>query len=516
MKTFAIRAFVTLFIWFTCSSTFADSERYVSLISDLHVGAGRDSNGDWKRTEDFRWQDDFNQFLDFISKRSKDQSDLVLVGDVFELWQSPTMKCSNDISKPGCDVPDCNESDTQIGCSEPEARARLDYTLKQHSDFVDAMRRFVDRGSNRVYFIPGNHDAALLFPEVRQLLLSNFDGLRVQVLDQGYWLSLDGQIYSDHGHQFDDVNTFDKWPQPFIQRNGVTYMRKPWGENMVQQFYNQYEEIFPIIDNLADEKAGVVFAVKQVGFQKSQTAVGKFLRFFLFQQSLRQAFVALGKDGSVDWDFASVRSKPTAFFLEALGGDLELAAMASDAQKSGDLQLDPANLTDDELRAICAAKDNLPGSEKCLRRSDTLSAAVKGALISDDQRRAAYLRAVLPMVAIKDDNLASVYVYGHTHSSKAPTKLSLGEMKYGSVGVTYVNTGAFQRVASPAQISAILAGPKKDQAKSPLDLQPEDLPACYNYVWFEPYKGKPVPQLLRWAKGMDATFTSSTGTCLSL
>ena len=180
------------------------------------------------------------------------------------------------------------------------------------------------------------------------------------------------------------------------------------------------------------------------------------------------------------------------------------------------MQLDPGTLTDDELRAICAAKDNLPGSEKCLRRSDTLSAAVKGALISDDQRKATYLRAVLPMVASKDDNLASVYVYGHTHSSKAPTKLSLGEMKYGSVGVTYVNTGAFQRVASPAQINAILADTKKDTAKSPLDLQPEDLPACYNYVWFEPYKGKPVPQLLRWAKGTDAKFTSSAGTCLSL
>jgi UDP-2,3-diacylglucosamine pyrophosphatase LpxH len=511
-----MRTIAALSLLLACGASIADTDRYVAFISDLHVGAGRQPNGDWKQTEDFRWQNDFNRFLDFISEGSKNKTDLVLVGDVFELWQSPTMTCSADLASPGCVVPDCNESDTEIGCSEPEARARLDYTLRQHRDFVDALRQFAARGANRVYFIPGNHDAALLFPDVRKLLLDNFKNLSVQVQDQGYWLSLDGQIYSDHGHQFDDVNTFTKWPRPFVQRNGVTYLRKPWGENMVQQFYNEYEEIFPIIDNLSDEKAGVAFAVEQVGFQRSELAVGKFLRFFLFQQSLRQAFIALGPDGKVDWDYGAVRSKSPAFFVEALNGDPKLAAMAREAQERGELHLDPATLTDEELQAICAAKDNLSGSEKCTRRSDKLSAAAKGALISDEQRMAVYLRKTLPEVAPANGTVASVYVFGHTHSAKPPTKLALGEMKYGSADVLYVNTGAFQRVASPSQITSILAGPAKNRAKSPLDLKPEDLPACYNYVWVEPYKGKPVPRLMRWAKGVDGVFRSSSGACLNM
>jgi len=40
---------------------------------------------------------------------------------------------------------------------------------------------------------------------------------------------------------FDDVSRFPNWPKPFVEQNGQRYIVKPWGENMVQRFYNQYE-----------------------------------------------------------------------------------------------------------------------------------------------------------------------------------------------------------------------------------------------------------------------------------
>ena len=80
------------------------SDRYTVFVSDLHVGAGREASGRWKRIEDFRWQPSFDAFLEKVDAESKGNADLVLLGDVFELWQSPFMVCSRDPAKAGCTV----------------------------------------------------------------------------------------------------------------------------------------------------------------------------------------------------------------------------------------------------------------------------------------------------------------------------------------------------------------------------------------------------------------------------
>jgi UDP-2,3-diacylglucosamine pyrophosphatase LpxH len=497
-----------------CDSVLAASDRHVVLISDLHVGAGKDADGRWRRIEDFRWHDDFEAFLDRIAAQGQGRTDLVLAGDVFELWQSPAMVCSNDLAKPGCEIPDCHEDDTNLGCTEPEAQARLQHILRQHPGFVEAIRRFAARDDNRVHFIPGNHDAALLFAGVRAHLLDQFRGTKVAVHEQGYWLSADGQIYADHGHQFDEVNAFGGWPSPFVERDGTTYLRKPWGENMVQQFYNRYEHLLPIVDNLSDEQAGVHFAVKHVSVLRSAAAVGRFLRFFVFQQSLRQAWMALGDGSKVEWDLDEVRKKPVGFFLDVLAGDPDLSAAATQAQREGGIVFDRTQLTREELTALCAAKDNLATADKCPRRDKNLSALVKGTVLTDDQRKAAYLREALKAAAGQDGAIAAVYVHGHTHRAEGPAKLKLGDMRFGPAEVVVVNTGAFQRVASSAQLEALLEPTDKAKAKPALDLVPEDLPACYTYASIEPYKSKPQPQLRRWLRQSDGRYVTAPGRCL--
>lgn len=467
----------------------AASERHLVFVSDLHVGAGRLPDGSWNRIDDFRWQDDFNRFLQMVGQRSKNKADLVLAGDVFELWQSPTMTCSSDMAHPGCAVTDCNDADTEIGCSETQALARLERVLAQHPDFIAALKRFTKKGDNRVIFIPGNHDAALTFPALQAALRKRFGTPRISIASAGYWLSPDGAVYSDHGHQFDDVNRFPDWPAPFVERDGQRYLVKPWGENMVQRFYNQYEAVYPIIDNLADEKVGVRYAVRQAGFIDSRAAVGRFLRFFLYEESLRQAAIALGEPKRIPWDLQAVAGKPAEFFVDVLPEDRRPAA--------DQITLVPSKLSEQELEVVCAAKANLPTAAKCPLQNGTLGAGIKGLILSKEQQQVRYMRNILPRVA-GDGPLAKVYVYGHTHSSAPPQQLALGELGHGTPQVTVVNTGAFQRVASTAQLEAVLQQPR-NAGKRPLDLMPEDLPACYTYVWIEPYAARdPVPRLFRW------------------
>ena len=483
----------------------AASARHAIFVSDLHVGAGRQADGQWTRTEDFRWQDDFNAFLDMAGKRSADQADLILAGDVFELWQSPTMVCSSDLAKPGCVIPNCHDADTDIGCSETEAVARLDAVLDHHADFIAALKAFASRGENRVVFVPGNHDAALTFPAVRAALLKRLAPARVTVAEQGYWVSADGVVYSDHGHQFDDLNQFPRWPTPFVERGGKQYLAKPWGENMVQRFYNQYEAVYPIIDNLADEETGMLYAVNQAGFADVQEALRRFARFFVYEESLRQTATLLGKRSPVQWNYGAVRGNGVAFFLDVLPAARRPPADA--------VSFAPAALTEREIDAICAAKEKLPTAAKCQRLAGTLGALAKGAVQTDEQRMVGYLRHVLPRVAGVDVHLADVYVFGHTHSAVSPHGVGLGEVGHGMARITVVNTGAFQRVASAAQLDAVLRLPA-NAGRRPLDLMPEDLPACYNFVWIAPYAARSaVPQLYRWEKGA-AGYGSSEGPCI--
>jgi hypothetical protein len=133
-------------------------------------------------------------------------------------------------------------------------------------------------------------------------------------------------------------------------------MRRPWGENMVQAFYNQYEEVMPVVDNLLDEKDGIDFAVKHAGLKSSAQAVGKFLRFFVFQQSLRQAITGLGSEKEDNWDRDAVRRKPPEFFIDVLQPDPQLAKLAQEASAAGLLEFDAAKLSPEEVDKVCAAK----------------------------------------------------------------------------------------------------------------------------------------------------------------
>ena len=516
-----LRFWILLF-GITCSlDVTAASTRHLFLVSDLHVGAGRGVDGKWKRIEDFRWQKEFDQFLRFAAEKSGNNSDLVFVGDVFELWQSPTMNCSDNASTPGCAISDCMESSSDYGCTENEALARLSYVLGQHQDFVDSLRAFASAGKNRVFLIPGNHDAALLFPELTKRLSQVFDKTNFRVETAGHWLSEDGAIYVDHGHQFDDLNRMKNWPKPFAtSKNGEERMQKPWGENMVQQFYNQYEHMFPVIDNISDEKSGISFATNDAGFVKSATAVGKFFRFFLLNQSSSQANSFLRTNaapGTTKWNEGLVKAKGITFFVDVFKSDPKLDSDVQAALASKEIELDVRSLTPDDVQRICDHKLSLrksnPDVELCPMQDGNLSAVVTGLTSSPESQLVKYLRDVLPRVIQRDAVLPSIYVYGHTHSAIASTKLNLGDMAGGPAAISYVNTGAFQRIVSPEQLKKLLASRTGQVSKSLRDLDVEDLPACYTFISVEPYSGAPVAVLNSWVETSSGKFGARKGGC---
>jgi len=148
-------------------------QRAVVVISDLHMGSGRDESGRWRPDEDFRWAGEFAEFLRTIDAQHRGTVDLVLNGDTFNLPADDTA-----------------------------AVASLDRALTAHSVELEALAGFAKHGTNRIVLIPGDRDAALHSRVVSDRVVRALRPTagRVFVMSSDYWLSQDGRVHVEHGH----------------------------------------------------------------------------------------------------------------------------------------------------------------------------------------------------------------------------------------------------------------------------------------------------------------------------
>src|SRR5262249_27052087 len=226
--------------------------------------------------------------------------------------------------------------------------------------------------------VPGNHDGALLFPAVAKSVLAAVPAAenRVRVLEQGYWLSPDGLIYAEHGHQIgQELNRFDGWPKPFLSKNGGVYLQRPWGEQFVQQFYNDYEKRYPVIDNFTDDSIGLGYAFAAEGRAASFNGGSRFFRMAFFQVSLRQFARSLGgENGKHEWDVAAARRKGGQFLIESIPQDDLERPVAEQALTGADL----GDITDDEIRDICDRRAEMAADRKKVDECGASSAGAVG------------------------------------------------------------------------------------------------------------------------------------------
>ena len=284
------------------------SEHSVVVISDLHMGIGRDASGAWQASEDFRWAREFESFLAAIDRAGTSAIDLVLNGDAFDL-------------------------------AEPDAMARLEQVLTAHKAELTALGKFAKTGSNRVAFVPGDSDAALLVPAVRGRLLSAIGAPsdRVSVATSGFWLSRDGRIHAEHGHQI-----------------GASAQRTA-GERIAKDLYSRLEARFPVVDNVAVLGAGLKYALAADAPDAGDPAPA-LLTYLLFTTMSWQQFRMELDDGDVEppvWDIAQARSQGGALLGSSLPDDDPLRPVAVRALKNGTLDAAAAALTDDEIVTLC-------------------------------------------------------------------------------------------------------------------------------------------------------------------
>ena len=354
--------------------------------------------------------------------------------------------------------------------------------------------------------IPGNHDAALLFPGVARAVVAAIPAPagRVTIRATGYWLSPDGLVYAEHGHQIGaEVNRFEGWPQPFVRHARGLSIRRPWGEQFVQSYYNNFEVKYPIIDNISDEREAMRLAMAAEAGFKAATDSADFIRFFLLGVSWRQFGQSLRDEGKPpEWDVAKIQKDGGSQFIldsfptgDPLRGELERRAATEG------LPLSPAALSPEEIRAICdqraaviaQAKDSPPpGVTRCPQMDESLGAIYERLTQSRDQIFARHLKDTRTALGQTTQRFL-LFVYSHTHL----VDTGFNPLQAENLGwdPRVVNTGAWQRVVSPATVRSWNLPPGEALRKSV-----ESLPPCYSVVWVPPYTTSPAADVRSWRR----------------
>ena len=509
------------------------SARVVTVIGDLHMGVGRDASGTWHPTEDFRWADAFIAFLRALDAQGGGAADLILNGDTFELWQSLDADCVYD--------------DPELGCSEAEALARIERVLASHALEVEALGTFARSATNRVVVVPGDHDAALLFPSVRATVEEALGApaSRATVATAGHWASDDGQIYAEHGHQIDGrANRFDDWPSPFIERSGQRHLARPWGARTVTAFFDARESRYPVIDNFADEGAGLAHGIAADGAADLGPSAAELVRYVLFRMPWQQFRVDLdaGDVQPPTWDLAAVKAHGPSFLAESLPDDDRFKPVARRALDAGMLSALMDGMSDDELTALCDYRAALrrarrrceryvtqidprgPPVAACPRTPDTRGGLFDYFWRSRDLTYARRLEAAQASLPAGGRPIA-VFVHGHTHlvdwRQRVLELTRLGRTVIvdgfspipNALTPVVVNGGAWQRTITPVQYGRLQAAVGATDAELLGALRPEQLAPCYSFVRIDPYDGRPGFPTIRYWRQDEGGAWEMAGAC---
>ena len=463
--------------------------RLTVFISDVHMGLGRTSTGEWHKYEDFRWTEALKGFLTAISTEGNDRVDLVILGDSMELWQLP-----DDIR--------CLGSGAGAGCSVPELVDFAGRVVRAHKADFDSLRAFSVRGENRLHVVPGNHDAALLIPEVWAVVAEALGASsgRVVLVGNGIWRSPDKRVLAEHGHQIgSDVNRYFGWPTVTTPgAGGELLMIRPWGERFVQQLFNNEEARYPIIDNLSPESAGIRYLMADRGLTGSAADIARFLAFNIFETSLEQKLSALNvpaeqgaQTNAPAFDralaiqagadlFASSLPKDDPFrkLIEGAGpGAKEVRAELTELAKT---------LSDEDLQMLCQNALVLEKKNLC---APALAALAESKLVP---KRVVFKRHFADRRKTEGD--FEVFVYAHTHQWEEAWKVELDR----DMSVKVINTGAFQRLVDEEGFLQRAKARRLSPAEALRQLRPEDLAPCYGVVVVKPGAGEINAKLRLW------------------
>ena len=206
-------------------------EKTIVVISDLHLGAGISVNNRRNFLEDFHYDKELIEFIEYHSSGHylDREVELIINGDFFDLLAVPFVKYFDDEF-----------------WSENAALDKLKMILEAHSGVIEALKDFLSYPNNHIVYIIGNHDAEFVFESLRDYLLSLFcdkdrSKFRILLNDDTVYIPEEG-IVLKHGHEYELAHQFSVKTSIATDINHNKYFIPPWGSYYVTRVINKFKE----------------------------------------------------------------------------------------------------------------------------------------------------------------------------------------------------------------------------------------------------------------------------------
>ncbi len=207
------------------------SKKTILVISDIHLGAGSVVNGRRNYLEDFQFDKELVDFLEYYStgNYANQAVDLVINGDLFDFLAVPFVSYFDDEF-----------------WSEDAAFEKLKMIINAHKEVMAAFVNFVKRKGKSIRYILGNHDGEMIFPRLQTYLREQFpaefrDRFIIDLNTEGVFSPAPG-VALKHGHEYELAHQFDFQDSIVEDDQGNKYFIPPWGSYYVTRVINKFKE----------------------------------------------------------------------------------------------------------------------------------------------------------------------------------------------------------------------------------------------------------------------------------
>lgn len=206
-------------------------QKTILVISDLHLGAGKIVNKRKNFLEDFHYDKELVEFIDYHAQlhSQKREVELIINGDFLDILAVPFVPYFDDEF-----------------WSEKAAFEKLKMIVSAHFEVFAALKRFLKFPNNKIIYIIGNHDAEMIFPSLREFLKSIFveeDRDRFQILlnTDDVYIPVEGVVLK-HGHEYEKAHHFHPEKSITTRNDGEKFFIPPWGSYYVTKVINKFKE----------------------------------------------------------------------------------------------------------------------------------------------------------------------------------------------------------------------------------------------------------------------------------
>ena len=276
-------------------------QKVVLVISDLHLSAGKMIKGKRNLLEDFHYDNELIDFLNYYSAGDylEIEVELVINGDFLDFLAVPYVEFYDDEF-----------------WSETAALAKLRMIMRAHTGVLDALKRFLSKPHKRIVYIIGNHDAEFVFDSMKEEFLSYFGDLKKNIiLSNAISTHVPTKgISIQHGHQYERAHEFDQENAVVETLNGEKYFIPPWGSYYVTNVINKYKQERSFINAVRPIKHFIIHGILfdtffTVRFMLSNFyyfVMVRFWHFYMVKRSLKQVFEDIFRELELFQDYETL------------------------------------------------------------------------------------------------------------------------------------------------------------------------------------------------------------------